>query len=180
MTNDRRTPIEGTLHSVDGQGVVRMKSRYLTHIDDIWSALTDPRRLAQWYGKVEGDLHVEGEFTVKVPASGWDGLGRIDVCDPPRKLEVTMWEVEGDEGAVEAELTSDGNETVLVIERRGISLDLTWAHGAGWQEHLEDLAAHLAGQEAPDWSTRGDARFDELVPLYRAMPVTPLHPDARP
>ena len=176
MTNDRRTPIEGTLHSVDGQGVVRMKSRYLTHIDDLWSALTDPRRLAQWYGNVEGDLHVGGDFAVKVPASGWDGQGRIDVCDSPRKLEVTIWEVGGDEGVVEAELTSDGDGTVLVIERRGIALDLTWAHGAGWEEHLEDLAAHLAGEEAPDWSNRGDSRFDELVPLYRTKTVTPLEP----
>lgn len=84
MTNDRGTAVEGTLHSVDGQGLVRMKCRYLTGIDDMWSALTDPRRLARWYGNVEGDLHVGGEFTAKVTASGWDGRGRIDVCDPPR------------------------------------------------------------------------------------------------
>jgi uncharacterized protein YndB with AHSA1/START domain len=176
MTKDPGPVIEGTLHSADGQGILRMKSRYATDIDDLWSALTDPQRLARWYGNVEGELRVGGEFTAKVTASGWDGRGRIDVCEPPRKLEVTMWEAEGDEGAVVAELTADGDGTVLAIERRGIALDLTWAHGAGLQEHLEDLAAHLAGQEAPDWSTRGDTRFDELVPLYRAMTLIPLDP----
>ena len=178
MTKDPGTAIEGTLHSVDGQGIVRMKSRYATDIDDLWSALTDPERLARWYGKVEGDLTLGGEFTAIVAASGWNGRGRVEVCDPPRKLEVTMWEQGGDEGTVVAELTSDGDTdwTILAIERRGIALDLAWAYGAGWQEHLEDLAAHLARQETPDWSTRGDTRFDELVPLYREMAVVPLDP----
>ena len=129
MTKDPGTAIEGTLHSVDGQGIVRMKSRYSTDIDDLWSALTDPQRLARWYGKVEGDLTVGGEFTAIVAASGWNGRGRVDVCDPPRKLGVTMWEQDGDEGAVVAELTTDGDTdwTMLTIERRGIALDVTWA-----------------------------------------------------
>ena len=87
-----------------------------------------------------------------------------------------MWEQDGEEGAVVAELTTDGDThwTILAIERRGIALDLTWAYGAGWQEHLEDLGAHLDSQEAPDWSTRGDTRFDELGPLYREMTVVSL------
>jgi uncharacterized protein YndB with AHSA1/START domain len=176
MTKDPGTEIEGTLHSADGHGIVRMKSRYATDIDDLWSALTDPERLARWYGKVEGDLTVGGEFTAIVAASGWKGRGRVEVCDPPRKLEVTMWEEDGDEGVVVAELTTegDGEGTTLAIERRGIALDLTWAHGAGWHEHLEDLAAHLAAHETPDRSIGGDTRFDELVPLYREMTVVPL------
>jgi uncharacterized protein YndB with AHSA1/START domain len=174
VTTDRRPVIEGTLHSADGQGLVRMKCRYATDMDDLWSALTNTHRLARWYGNVEGDLHVGGEFTAQVTASGWDGRGRIDVCDRPRKLQVTMWEVVGDEGVVVAELTASDDGTVLVIERRGIALDLAWAHGAGWQEHLEDLAAHLGGQEALNPSTKGDTRFDELVPIYRDMTVTPL------
>ena len=50
MTKDSGPVIEGTLHSADGQGLVRMKSRYATDIDDLWSALADPQRLARWYG----------------------------------------------------------------------------------------------------------------------------------
>ena len=56
-----------------------------------------------------------------------------------------MWEVEGDEGVVIAELTADGDGTVLVTERRGIALDLTWAYGAGWQEHLTDCSRESGG-----------------------------------
>ena len=46
----------GSLHSVDGEGVVRMEDRLDTGIDDLWGALTDPDRLAHWFGEVEGEL----------------------------------------------------------------------------------------------------------------------------
>ena len=42
-----------------------------------------------------------------LPVDGTAGA-ESDVCDPPRKLEVTMWEQDGEEGAVVAELTTDG------------------------------------------------------------------------
>jgi hypothetical protein len=44
----------GSLHSVDGEGFVRMEDRLGTGIDDLWGALSDPGRLARWYGEVEG------------------------------------------------------------------------------------------------------------------------------
>jgi hypothetical protein len=49
MTDTPHAAIEGSLHVVDGLGVVRMQSRYETGIDDVWSALTDPERLVRWY-----------------------------------------------------------------------------------------------------------------------------------
>ena len=39
-----------------------MEGRYDTDIDDLWSALTDPQRLARWIAEVEGDLHLGGVF----------------------------------------------------------------------------------------------------------------------
>jgi uncharacterized protein YndB with AHSA1/START domain len=41
--------ILGSLRSADGKGVVRMQDRFDTGIADLWSALTDPSRLARWY-----------------------------------------------------------------------------------------------------------------------------------
>ncbi len=46
----------GSLQAVDGKAVVRMEDRFSTDIDDLWSALTDPQRLARWIAEVEGDL----------------------------------------------------------------------------------------------------------------------------
>ena len=50
--------ILGSLRSADGKGVVRMEDRFDTDIDEVWAALTDPTRLAHWYGEVEGDLRL--------------------------------------------------------------------------------------------------------------------------
>jgi uncharacterized protein YndB with AHSA1/START domain len=57
MTGDARplTRILGSLRSAGGKGAVRIEDRYDTGIDDLWSALTDPGRLARWFGQVDGD-----------------------------------------------------------------------------------------------------------------------------
>jgi uncharacterized protein YndB with AHSA1/START domain len=155
--------VVGTLRAVDGSGVVRMEDRYDTDIDDLWSALTDPPRLARWIADIEGDLRVGGEFHASF-TSGWEGPGRVDVCEPPRHLRVTMAPGQGDdETVIEAELVSTGDQTRLVIEERGLPLDELATHGAGWQAHVEDLAAHLAGRQRVDWRTR----WTELTPSYR-------------
>src|SRR5215813_12946166 len=82
--------ILGSLRSADGKGVVRMEDRFDTDIDDLWSALTDPRRLAHWIGEVEGDLRLGGEFRFRFFASGSEGTGRVDACESPRRLLLTM------------------------------------------------------------------------------------------
>ena len=58
MTSNARGSgrVLGSLRSADGTGVVRIEDRYDTGIGDLWSALTDPGRLARWYGQVEGEL----------------------------------------------------------------------------------------------------------------------------
>ena len=73
MTSNARagTRILGSLRSADGKGIVRMEDRFDTDIDDLWSALTEPRRLARWIGEVEGDLRLGGEFRARfLPAGG--------------------------------------------------------------------------------------------------------------
>jgi len=166
--------ILGSLRSEDVTGIVCIEDRFDTDIDDLWSALTDPDRLARWYGKVEGDLRSGGDFRLFLESDGWDGTGRVDACEPPRRLLVTTRESDESwrkgrgappfDNAIGVTLT-DGDQTVLVIEVRGMPLDKIAFYGAGWQIHAENLAAYLAGRE------RGDieARWDELVPAYQAL-----------
>jgi len=147
-----------------------MRCRFESDRDDVWSALTDPLQLASWYGKVEGDLRVGGSFTAFVLASEWDGRGRIDVCLPPRRLEVTVWEEESAKHILAVELSDEAGQTILALEVRGLPLDVVWAYGVGWQIHLEDLCAHLSQHGSMNLPTR----WDELEPLYRAITVAPL------
>ena len=167
--------ILGSLRSADGKGVVRIEDRYTTDIDDLWSALTDPSRLARWYGKVSGDLRPGGEFSVYLESDDWEGTGHVEVCEPPRRLRVTTRETDESwrkgrgaqpfDDAIEATLTTDGDQTVLVIEVLGLPLDTIAFYGAGWQIHAESLAAYLAGRERGDT----EARWNELVPPYQEL-----------
>jgi uncharacterized protein YndB with AHSA1/START domain len=158
--------ILGSLRSAEGKGVVRMEDRVDTGIDDLWSALTDPRRLARWLGEVEGDLRVGGEFRAHFFASGWEGEGRVEACEPPQRLLVLTRQPDGpDEQAIEVTLTPDGDETNLVWEERGMPPDLLPAYGAGVQVHVEDLVGYLAGRERCDAA----ARFAELFPAYQQL-----------
>ncbi len=157
--------IVGTLRTADGKGVVRMEDRFATDIDDLWSALTDPGRLARWLGEFEGDLRLGGEFRARF-FDGWEGTGRVDMCEPPRHLLVMTKHVrQTDEHTAEATLTADGDHTILILELRGMPVNLLAEYGAGNQIHVEDLAAYLAGRGLGD----GEARWNELMPAYRDL-----------
>jgi uncharacterized protein YndB with AHSA1/START domain len=157
--------ILGSLRSADGKGVVRMEDRFDTDIDDLWSALTDPSRLARWLGEVEGDFRLGGEIRARF-FDGWEGTGRVEACQPPhRVLVVTKHHDQTDEQVIEAMLTADGDQTILVWEERGMPLNLIAPYGAGIQVHVEDLAAHIAGRERGD----GEARWHELMPAYQDL-----------
>ena len=167
MTSNERAGhrILGSLRSADGKGVVRMQDRFDTDIDDLWSAITDPSRLARWLGEVEGDLRLGGEFRARY-FDGWEGTGRVQACEPPRRLlVVTRHHRQTDDLVVEAMLTADGDQTILVWEERGMPVNLLAEYGAGIQVHVEDLAAHIAGRERSD----GEARWNELMPAYQDL-----------
>jgi uncharacterized protein YndB with AHSA1/START domain len=156
-------------------GVVRIEDHYDSDIDDLWSALTDPDRLARWHGRVEGDLRPGGEFRVYLEADDVESAGRVEACEPPRRLLVTTRETDESyrkgqgvppfDAVIEVTLTADGDQTILVAEVWGVPLDTVAFYGAGWQIHAENLAAYLAGRDRGDT----EARWDELVPPYQDL-----------
>lgn len=81
--------ILGRLRSVDGVGVVCVKNRFDTLIDDLWSALTDPNRLPEWFGVVDGPLQPGEEIRVSIALAG-ERIARVDVCEAPHHIVVTM------------------------------------------------------------------------------------------
>jgi len=143
-----------------------MEDRFDSDIADVWLALTDPSRLARWYGEVEGDLRPGGNYRARLHASGWEGTGRIQACEPQQRLLLLTKHVKAsDEGIIEVTLAADGRLTDLVWEERGMPIDHLAAYGAGIQVHVEDLAAYLAGRDRCD----AEARFGELLPAYQDL-----------
>ena len=182
MSDDAQTRnrILGALRSDGGVGVVRIEDRYDTDIDDLWSALTDPTRLARWYGHVEGELRPGGRFRTYLEGPDIEGTGRVDACEPPRRLQVTTRETDESyqrgqgvpphDTGIEVTLTAVGDQTDLTIQVRGMPLDKIAFYGAGWQIHAENLAGYLAGKQSEDEA----ARWAELVQPYEllAAPLT--------
>jgi uncharacterized protein YndB with AHSA1/START domain len=162
---DGNAVVLGSLREENGRAVIHVEDVYPTDIDDMWSAISEPARLKRWLVEIEGDTAVGGSFTARF-TSGWEGTGRVDVCDAPRRLVITTFG-NPDETVMEATLTPEGTETRLVIEERGILLEDAPYHGAGWQAHIEDLAHLLAGRATSKW----EDRWNELVPTYRKMTI---------
>lgn len=156
----------GALRTADGTGIVRLEDRFDVSMGDLWSALTNPRRLARWLGEVEGNLRQGGEYRAHYFASGWEGTCRVEVCQPPQRLLLLTKSADEPDGVIEVTLTADGDQTILVIEDRGLPVDQIAAYGAGDQIHVEDLAAYLAGRERCDapvrWQTLHTA-YQELA-----------------
>ena len=171
----RSSRIDSSLRAEDGKGVVRVYHRYDTDIDDVWAAITDPARLADWYAEVDGDLRPGGAIHIYVRADDWEGTGRVEACESPTRLLVTTRESDESwqkgqgmppyDATIEATLTADGGHTELVIEVKGMPLEAVAFYGVGWQIHAENLAACLAGRERGD----SEARWNELLPAYQAL-----------
>lgn len=159
--------IIGSMRHLDEKhGAVRVEDVFDTDIADLWSAVTEPDRLARWIATVGGDLRVGGMIQALF-TSTWEGPGRIDICDAPNHLLLTMEPGTEDEAELEAWLTAEGERTRFVVEERGLPLEVLFSHGAGWQAHVEDLGRYLAGDES-NWK----ARWEELRPEYEMLTVS--------
>lgn len=158
--------ITGTMRGLDEtRGAVRVEDLYDTDVNDLWQACTTPDRLARWIGEVSGDLRVGGTIHASLTSS-WTGSGRIETCDAPRHLLLTMAPGTDEETQIEAWLSEEGSQTKLVVEERGLPLDKLHFYGSGWQAHLEDLGRSLTGNESV-WHER----WTELTPAYQQLGV---------
>lgn len=107
--------------------------------------------------------------------STWAGSVRIEACDAPHHLLLTMEPGADDETQLEAWLTSEESRTKLVVEERGLPVDKLHFYGAGWKVHLEDLGRSVASDgpvHVDGWSEQAAAtawlaRWTELTPEYR-------------
>lgn len=156
----------GTMRALDDQrGAIRVEDVYETDVEDLWEACTTPDRLARWIGEVSGDLRVGGTAEASL-TSTWTGPVRIDVCQRPHHLLLTMEPGTEDETEVEAWLSDADGTTRLVVEERGLPLGKIHFYGSGWQAHLEDLQRSLRGEPSA-WQQS----WTDLTPAYEAMPL---------
>jgi uncharacterized protein YndB with AHSA1/START domain len=170
MTGD--ASVLGSLHTVNGEGVVRMEHRLDAAIEDVWGALTDPERLALWYGVVDGQLSEGAGFHVQIALSG-EREGCVEAFEPPHHLRLRMVDPDAQPGqpeqtVIDAHLTADEGGSRLVWEERGMPVNLLPAYGTGIQIHIEHLADYIHGRPLRS----ADARWTALFPAYETLGVT--------
>jgi uncharacterized protein YndB with AHSA1/START domain len=130
--------------------------------EEVWAALTEPARLADWLAKATVDPGPDGSVTLDF-GEGGKKIGRITAWEPPSVLAYE-WNYIGEEPShvrFELEVTGDGSATRLTLEHTRLAADISTSYGAGWHAHLDQLEGHLAG-DVPDWSEL----FAELQPQY--------------
>ncbi|WP_395242453.1 SRPBCC domain-containing protein [Agromyces sp. MMS24-K17] len=156
--------------------LLEFEETYDTDAADLWSALTEPGRLARWMAGYRGDLRLGGHWQ----ALGVDGDvycdGVVEACDPPHGF-TTTWVVVGEHPSrVTVTLEAAGSEaerrgaadaarTVLRLRHEQVAQAGT---APGWHAYLEALHGHLADPTAARDRAAWLARFDALRPEYAA------------
>jgi uncharacterized protein YndB with AHSA1/START domain len=152
----------------DSSTQVRFVRRLPHPVDRVWQALTDPAELHKWWGDAHLDLTDGGRFTLRWLNTDDQGNaatldGTISKLEPPRFLEIsgtwgsTAANAPATRTTVTWELDPDGDHTLLrftntiqgppdhpdTTDPDTTTTDTTIA--AGWQLHLDALAAVLSG-----------------------------------
>jgi uncharacterized protein YndB with AHSA1/START domain len=155
----------GTLRRDDERMSVRFERLYDATPAELWAALTDPTQIRGWLAEATRfELAVGGEIELRFgDGDGELTRGRIRELQPGRVLEYD-WHTEGEASSVvRFELVGQEQGTLLVLDHRHLDPDSAPGYGAGWQAHLEALAAPFSG-DGEDWWRR----YEELRPSYVA------------
>ena len=137
------------LRDADGVHLEFVRS-YDASAEEVWSALTDPDRLARWLGRWTGD---PGSGTVELVMSAEDDAEpaavTIEDCDPPRRLAVTVPGPDGPWPLVVTIDEHDGQTSLRFVHHLAEPYDAS-SIGPGWQYYLDRLGATLTGTQLPD------------------------------
>ncbi|MBK1788033.1 SRPBCC family protein [Prauserella cavernicola] len=128
---------------------------------EVWASVTEPERTARWFGPWEGEGGAG--TTVRVHLTAEDGEPpaevRIDACDAPHHLAVTMSDESGG-WRLELHLTEHEGTTALQFTHHLDSLDGLGEIGPGWEFYLDRLVAAVDDTPLPG--------FDEYYPAQKA------------
>lgn len=141
----RRQAVSGERDGVAVRSTVLSRD-YDTTVEDLWDAVTNPARLARWFGAVTGDFALNGRYAVPGNASG-----TITACAPPHHLALT-WEFGGGVSWVEVRLQPAGAGARLTVEHIAPLGDHMakfgpGAAGVGWEFSAMELDRYLADPE---------------------------------
>ena len=135
-------PTETSFDLVSGAVVVRTDLG--VHRDRVWEALTT-QELVSWLGRPDGLPQRMGARFRLAHDPDTVSTHRVTLSRPRRLLGWTWQLPDEDDSLVTFRLVPIGAaRSVLTVEHRGLGQVVEYA--AGWQLHLDRLAAHLLGE----------------------------------
>jgi uncharacterized protein YndB with AHSA1/START domain len=164
MTDDLSTRRGVVTTLDDGSRRVEFRRSWPDPIEDVWSALTEPDRLARWIGVYEGERRPGGTGTFAMTHEEGDSTGQpttIVECDPPRRLVIEWPEASSQMGRIDLD-TENGRTVLRFVQLFPAATEVAdWA--MGWHWYLDRLASEVDGSTPPtDW----DAFLAEVGPAY--------------
>ncbi len=140
------THLRALLGTPDAPELVFIR-RYAADRADVRDALTNPERLARWFGRVEGKpARVGDSFRAVLSEDDADDVatGRVLLCESDEIRVSWSWPGERD-SVVTARLSdaSDGG-TTLTLQHALDEADHAVDYGGGWEVFLRDLASMFA------------------------------------
>jgi uncharacterized protein YndB with AHSA1/START domain len=136
---------------IEAESTLRIDRVFAAPRERVWSAWTEPERLARWWWPerfgttYEVDLREGGAFrfhTLDLPPMGVLAVtGRFLEVRPPERLVYTWrWENEEHESRVTVELRDVGGHTALGILHEGLpGAEERDNHVTGWNDCLDRL-----------------------------------------
>ena len=144
--------------------------RHLRHpIDKVWTALTDPAQIEQWWARAAIELTEGGHARFEWLNGDAVAEGRISRLEPPHAIAFDtdihgrlLWELEaeGDETQLTLTVTADIPDEYLAKVQ------------AGWHVHIDFLEDALDGRPVdwPNWPLdRWQVHYDRYVASMRPI-----------
>ncbi len=128
--------------------------------DDVWRSVTEPERTARWFGPWEGEAGPGRTVRLRLAyeeGQPWCDV-RIEACEPPHRLAVSMEDGEG-RWAMELGIAETDGTTTLTLTHLLAPDAPVGEVGPGWEYYLDMLAASREGRALPD--------FDDYYPAQK-------------
>jgi uncharacterized protein YndB with AHSA1/START domain len=157
MTEDLDTRRGVVTREPDGRQRLEFRRSWADPIEDVWSALTEPDRLARWIGRYDGERAAGGTGTFTMTHEEGESVGEpttVVECDPPRRLVIEWVQQDTDDWRIELDLWAEGGRTQFrFIQLYAADADVT-DFALGWHWYLEKFDAEVRGRSGPaDWDT---------------------------
>ena len=150
-------PPTGHLHGRE----LTIERTFRAPIEDVWASLSEPGRVARWYGTIEGDPQPGQTITITMSAEEGTPAEPVHIieCDPPNSFLVETAGM-GDPWRLRVELAEAGGITTMTFTHHLVDgLDAAEI-GPGWEFYADRHHAAFNDNAMPDWTAD---RYQELL-----------------